>query len=694
VTSKSQHFLINQGSYSWQPYTTSATYNLAGMMTSQTYPSGRTVNYAYDDAGKTTSFTGNLGDSVSRNYSTQMAYLPAGQLTKELFGTTTPLYQRLNYNTRQQLYAVRVGTYNGTTYDDNPQAAQSSQTSSWDRGMLTWRYGSDDATTWGAGGSDNNGNVLRAEHWIPGANSYYDDYLYDNLNRLTRVTEGGNASFVQAFDYDQWGNRTINQSLTTTSADVNKKLFTVNTTNNRLGVPSGQTGTMTYDNVGNLITDSYTNPSAGGAMEYDAENHMTSAVNGAHKYRYNADGKRVRRIISGTGEFWMVYGIGGELVAEYNASTVIPTQANPEKEYGYRNGQMLVMGDTAETVANMQFKWLVQDHLGSTRMEIGKDGAASAVVRHDYLPFGEELQGSLRSGNGYGTVTKTKQKFTGKERDDETGLDYFDARYFASIQGRFTGADPLLSSGNPLNPQSWNRYTYALNNPITNVDILGLYAWGAGITEGFKKQFKTWLDEVRKARDSYDSNSEEYKALQAALTYYGEDNGQGPEIRIATTTPGGAATEGKSVYEGKFKDGKLVGSSVTFSPSGIGKNPAEVVAHEGRHGADEKAFHDAVKIVNGKRIISDALDLTRFQMEDRGFEAGQLTAKGLKREYSLYVPDNSEPTVPDLQKDHFLYNPSWANTDRQALQVSRREYLQIEYKLSEQNQGGKLSERK
>ena len=54
---------------------------------------------------------------------------------------------------------------------------------------------------------------------------------------------------------------------------------------------------------------------------------------------------------------------------------------------------------------------------------------------------------------------------TSKERDNETGLDYFGARYFASTQGRFTGSDPLLSSGSVYAPQTWNRYSYTINNP-------------------------------------------------------------------------------------------------------------------------------------------------------------------------------------------------------------------------------------
>jgi RHS repeat-associated protein len=64
--------------------------------------------------------------------------------------------------------------------------------------------------------------------------------------------------------------------------------------------------------------------------------------------------------------------------------------------------------------------------------------------------------------------------FTGKERDAETGLDYFGARYFSGAQGRFTTADPLMASAKASNPQTWNRYAYALNNPLKFVDPDGL----------------------------------------------------------------------------------------------------------------------------------------------------------------------------------------------------------------------------
>jgi RHS repeat-associated protein len=66
---------------------------------------------------------------------------------------------------------------------------------------------------------------------------------------------------------------------------------------------------------------------------------------------------------------------------------------------------------------------------------------------------------------------------TSYERDSETQLDYAKARYFTSIQGRFTSPDPLLASGRPAVPESWNRYTYVLNNPLALVDPDGL-DWG------------------------------------------------------------------------------------------------------------------------------------------------------------------------------------------------------------------------
>src|SRR5579864_1815999 len=70
---------------------------------------------------------------------------------------------------------------------------------------------------------------------------------------------------------------------------------------------------------------------------------------------------------------------------------------------------------------------------------------------------------------------------TGKERDTESGLDYFGARYYGSSMGRMMSPDPLLSSGRPWDPQTWNRYSYSLNNPLRFTDPTGLYEWDASL---------------------------------------------------------------------------------------------------------------------------------------------------------------------------------------------------------------------
>src|SRR5947209_6707791 len=89
------------------------------------------------------------------------------------------------------------------------------------------------------------------------------------------------------------------------------------------------------------------------------------------------------------------------------------------------------------------------DNLGSPRVITNSSG--SVVGRHDYMPFGEELgagTGGRTTEMGYsGSGDNNRKKFTGYERDSETGLDFAQARYDSSSQGRFTSGDPLMSSG-------------------------------------------------------------------------------------------------------------------------------------------------------------------------------------------------------------------------------------------------------
>jgi RHS repeat-associated protein len=452
-----QLFKLNGG---WSPtYQTSHGYNLAGEVTSQTYPSGRTVAYTYDSAGRASSFTGSLGDGVPRTYATGISYSQWGSLSREQFGTNTAVYHNLHYNVRGQLYDVRASNV------DNPWGGE--------LGVLVNYY----STNWlhGGSGPDNNGNVLMSQTII---NSYYmeDRYGYDALNRLAAVGEYQNGAANtgnQLYDYDRWGNRTSKPAAT---VGLNKQ-FTVDTATNRLTVPSGQPGVMTYDSAGNLNHDTYT---SFGNRVYDAEGKLTAAQDGYagwSYYTYNADGQRVRRKINNQ-ESWQIYGLAGELLAEYPANGPAST---PQKEYGYRNGQLLVTAEIASGgPASANVNWLVPDHLGTPRIIIDQTGSLANVKRHDYLPFGEELfagTGGRSPANGYTGGDAVRQQFTSKDRDIETGLDYLGARYYASAQGRFTSVDPTMESVSGTNPLSWNRYAYAFNSPLRYVDPLGLWAY-------------------------------------------------------------------------------------------------------------------------------------------------------------------------------------------------------------------------
>ena len=324
-------------------YITRRFYNLAGLVTSQQYPSNRSVTYNYDIAGRLAdkdgtnlAFSGTLGDNTLRTYARSISYAPAGQIKEEQFGTATAVFNKRVFNTRQQLTEIRASTIAGDT--------------SWNRGKIINDYGT----------TNNNGNLLSQWTYVPlneqntSSTSWSQTYSYDALNRLTNTTESNSASqflWQQSYSYDRYGNRTINIANTTQLTGVNNRLNTsVSTTTNRLYAP-GETDqnhpTINYDSAGNQTKDYYSTTGNNFDRTYDAENRLKSSTNTftggstVSTYTYDAAGQRVRRKI-GTTETWQIYAFTGELVAEYAAKAAA---GSPNKEYGYRNGQLLITAD-------------------------------------------------------------------------------------------------------------------------------------------------------------------------------------------------------------------------------------------------------------------------------------------------------------------------------------------------------------
>jgi RHS repeat-associated protein len=130
-----------------------------------------------------------------------------------------------------------------------------------------------------------------------------------------------------------------------------------------------------------------------------------------------------------------------------------------------------------ETPTSTGTSYLFTDMLGSTRAITSKTGAMTEC--YDYLPFGRMLStsdngrssiGCLQSNPDAQITSNASQKFTGKERDQETGLDYFLARYYSGAQGRFLSPDPENEGAVYQDPQTWNAYSYVRNNPINATD--------------------------------------------------------------------------------------------------------------------------------------------------------------------------------------------------------------------------------
>ena len=112
-------------------------------------------------------------------------------------------------------------------------------------------------------------------------------------------------------------------------------------------------------------------------------------------------------------------------------------------------------------------------NLGSPRVITDNGGNVSS--RRDFMPFGEELNANSTSNRTVNSKYSfgedgVRKRFTGYEKDQETGLDFAEARYYNNQHGRFTAVDPMLASGLSSNPQTFNRYSYGNKSPYKFVD--------------------------------------------------------------------------------------------------------------------------------------------------------------------------------------------------------------------------------
>jgi len=211
-------------------------------------------------------------------------------------------------------------------------------------------------------------------------------------------------------------------------------------------------------------------------------------------------------------------------------------------------------------------------------------------------------------------LERVRSRSTGKERDAESGNDYFGARYFASSMGRMLSPDPL--GGSLANPQSLNKYAYAFNNPLTNTDPTGLYVCADDPKDGSShcasKQDQAFEKSLNGLRGSSDSD-----VARAAGAYGKQNDANGVTVGFADLSKKGEGGNTVSTL-GSLDGGNTLSaiSNVTISTKVSGADFDAAIGHEGSHVADAQ---DVVKSGIDASTLTAGSDITHYQSEQRAY---------------------------------------------------------------------------
>jgi RHS repeat-associated protein len=400
----------------WTSHSSGMAYDLAGNLTSLRYPDGRVVTQGFDGAGQLQNVTYDSwnGQHVGSTYAAGFTYTPAGAQTEVTYGNG--VYIHTPYNSREQMCHLWSSAANGQVLVDS---------------HIYYKI-----NYYCSNSPGNNGNILQVKDWVN--QDHTRTFGYDNMNRISSFALGANASPTMNFDDDSFGN--LKQP----------GLNIVIGTSNRFqdaGYTYDAAGNLAHTNLGVSISD-YGFDAASRVFRFNPN----PGDNPAAYYSYDANGNRVRKDTAGSGYTEYQY-VNGQVLAEKHSD-------GTWSDYIYANGQKIAKADTSDSAF-----YYVLDQVGSTRMIV--NGTGSPVEQDDYYPFGQKL-------NNDPSAAQNNYLFAGLERDGETGLDHATFRQYSSTIGRWMSPDPYLGSYDFANPQSFNRYSYVSNTPLTAIDPSGL----------------------------------------------------------------------------------------------------------------------------------------------------------------------------------------------------------------------------
>jgi RHS repeat-associated protein len=295
-----------------------------------------------------------------------------------------------------------------------------------------------------------------------GSKSWIWIYNYDSLNRLWTVK---NDQLMEGCveQYDHYGNRNIEEPYYGTNYACGSFSQTVTGNNNHIDG-------YCFDAAGNILDQGPCGAGNTHTYSYDAEGRLATAMNGSIVNTYGADGIRTTTQVSGAQNNF-VYDYDGSIIAHYAGVNFLEQDI-------WINGKHFGFVTPNANPANYSLTLSSTDWVGTER--IRTDAANNLLATFCSLPFGDGATNCFGSDPDALDTTH----FTGKERDPNTNLDYFGARYYSSSMGRWMSPDYSMNSVILELPQSWNKYNYELNRPTYGTDPDGRCPWCVGAIVG------------------------------------------------------------------------------------------------------------------------------------------------------------------------------------------------------------------
>lgn len=508
------------------------------------------------------------GSAKSYTINQRFTHDPTGRLlnTYHQMGdvlTDEKLISNQVYNEKDELYQKKLHNTSGSTYLQTVDYKYNIRgwltdlndfTTTADLFAMKLTYGNGDGTlrsNYNGGANSNwNGNITMQEWKVSGhANRHIYGYFYDTKSRIVWSYYSNRNPTTQVYDfcdcytsgyaYDDNGNITssTNNGFVAPSsyAWIDALAYTYST-NGQLsqiaeskdpakgfatqatGMGGVYTSTYTYDYNGNMTADNHKKIT----ITY---NHLNlpkkvtyTATSNWIEFNYDAAGRKISKTTN-TG------------VSKNYAGGIDYSGTNLEGIYTSE-------GRVTPNGASYRYEYTLKDHLGNGRVyfsDTNADNIADIIQESHQYAFGMEM-------DGFASSSSNDYKYNGKELNDDFGLNWYDygARFYDPSIGRFTGVDPLASRF-----PSESSFSYAGNNPISNMDIGGQFKFPKHLLGEYRKAFPYFFKYIENYVQGYFLGSE---TIKNALLKYSTGNLTPEQIKTATKFK-----NGPTITIGNFK---------------------------------------------------------------------------------------------------------------------------------------------